>query len=210
VDYAPNALGQPTQVGSYATNVSYAPNGAIAGFSYGNGIVHSLEQNTRGLPDRSQDVDGTTPIHDDSYTYDGNGNVAAISDGVAGFRGDRDMVYDALDRLTDVASPMYGTIGAHYSYDVLDNLTSVTAPSTAADGTHAYCYDAHWRLTNVKAGTCSGGTVIGLGYDVQGNLSNKSGVGYAFDYGNRLRAGGPETYRYDVQGRRVRSSSSAG
>jgi RHS repeat-associated protein len=136
--------------------------------------------------------------------------VAAISDGVAGFRGDRDMVYDALDRLTDVVSPMYGTIGAHYSYDVLDNLTSVTAPSTAADGTHAYCYDAYWRLTNVKAGTCSGGTVIGLGYDVQGNLVNKSGVTYAFDYGNRLRAGGPETYRYDAQGRRVRSNSSAG
>jgi len=41
--------------------------------------------------------------------------VAAISDGVAGNRGTRDMVYDGLDRLTDVtapagiASPMYGT-----------------------------------------------------------------------------------------------------
>ena len=60
------------------------------------------------------------------------------------------MTYDALDRLTDVTSPMYGTTGAHYSYDVLDNLTSVTAPSTANEGTRAYCYDEHWQLTNVK------------------------------------------------------------
>jgi RHS repeat-associated protein len=51
---------------------------------------------------------------------------------------------------------------------------------------------------------------VGLGYDVQGNLANKSGINYTFDYGNRLRAGGPETYRYDVQGRRARSNSSAG
>ncbi len=30
VSYAPNALGQPTQAGSYATGVNYHPNGAIS------------------------------------------------------------------------------------------------------------------------------------------------------------------------------------
>jgi RHS repeat-associated protein len=55
-----------------------------------------------------------------------------------------------------------------------------------------------------------GVSVIGLGYDAQGNLANKNGVFYTFDYGNRLRAGELETYRYDAQGRRIRSSSSAG
>src|SRR5690606_30585227 len=73
------------------------------------------------------------------------------------------------------------------------------------------CYDTANQLTNVMTGGCSGGTsVIGLGYDVQGNLANKNGVTYTFDYGNRLRAGGPETYRYDAHGRRVRPSGSAG
>ena len=38
VSYAPNALGQPTQAGSYATGVQYFPNGAIKQFTYGNGI----------------------------------------------------------------------------------------------------------------------------------------------------------------------------
>jgi hypothetical protein len=32
-------------------------------------------------------------------------------------------------------------------------------------------------------------------YDAQGNLANMNGVFYTFDYGTRMRAGGPETYR---------------
>ncbi len=209
VAYAPNALGQPTQAGTYATGVSYFPNGALKQFTYGNGIVHTLTQNTRGLPDRSRDADGTTSIHDDSYAYDQVGNVLAISDGVAGARGDRDMTYDGLDRLTDATSPMYGASGAHYTYDVLDNVTRIIAPGRD----QAYCYDVSWRLTNVKvSGDCStGSTILGTGFDVQGNLANWNGVAYTFDYGNRLRAiAGLEAYRYDAWGRRTRSSSTAG
>ncbi|HEX6607376.1 MAG TPA: Ig-like domain-containing protein, partial [Chloroflexia bacterium] len=211
VAYAPNALGQPTQAGSYATGVTYYPNGAIEQFTYGNGIVHTLTQNARGLPDRSQDLNGTTSVHDDSYDYDQVGNVLAISDAVSGNRGDRDMVYDDLNRLTSATSPMFGT--ATYTYDVVDNLRHVTVTGGTQPRDQDYCYDAANRLTNIKtadATYCGGATVVGLGYDVQGNLANKSGVTYTFDYGNRMRAGGPETYRYDVQGRRVRSNSSAG
>jgi len=40
--------------------------------------------------------------------------------------------------------------------------------------------------------------IIGLGYDVQGNLSIKNGQSYQFDLGNRLRqATSLERYRYD-------------
>lgn len=35
VGYAPNALGQPTAAGTYAGNVQYHPNGAMADFIYG-------------------------------------------------------------------------------------------------------------------------------------------------------------------------------
>src|SRR5690606_15681559 len=161
------------------------------------------------LPERSRDANGSTAIHDDSVDYDANGNVLAISDGVAGNRGDRDMVYDDLDRLVQATSPMFGT--ATYTYDEVDNLIHVQVTGGSQPRNHDYCYDQYNRLTNVMTGGCSGGTsVIGLGYDVQGNLANKNGVTYTFDYGNRLRAGGPETYRYDAHGRRVRSSSSAG
>ncbi|MBO9828344.1 RHS repeat protein [Xanthomonas sp. A2111] len=207
VDYAPNALGQPTQAGSYATGVSYYPNGAIKQFTYGNGIVHTLTQNKRQLPDTSQDAYGGTAFLSDGYDYDANGNVAGISDGATGRnqRGNRTMTYDGTDRLIKAESPMFGT--ATYSYDVLDNLTHVVAPGRD----HYYCYDANWQLTNVKTGGCGGSTVIGMSYDPQGNLSNKNGQAFVFDYGNRLRqATGKETYRYDGNGRRTLALQSAG
>ena len=207
VNYAPNALGQPTQAGTYATGVMYHPNGGIKEFTYGNGIKHTLTQNARGLPDTSCDFYGTCAagaILNDGYDYDQHGNVAAISDGRTGNRGNRTMTYDGLDRLTQSVSPMFGT--ATYAYDVLDNLTRVKLTGGNQVRDHYYCYDATWRLTNVKTGSCSGATVIGLGYDVQGNLANKSGRTYAFDYGNRLRSnsGSPgSSYAYDGHGRRV-------
>ncbi|WIH07033.1 RHS repeat protein [Xanthomonas translucens pv. graminis] len=207
IDYAPNALGQPTQAGSYATGVSYYPNGAIKQFTYGNGIIHTLTQNARQLPDTSQDAYGGTAFLSDGYDYDANGNVAGISDGATGRnqRGNRTMSYDGLDRLTSAQSPMFGT--ATYAYDVLDNLTHVVARGRD----HYYCYDVYWQLTNVKTGNCSGSTVIGMSYDVQGNLNNKNGQGFVFDYGNRLReATGKETYRYDGYGRRTLAMQSGG
>ena len=206
VEYAPNALGQPTRAGNYATGVVYHPNGAMAQFTYGNGLVHTLTQNARGLPDRSSDVYAGTAVLDDSYDYDTTGNVAAISDGLPGNRGNRDMTYDGLDRLLTTNSLMFGV--ASYAYDVLDNLTHVAVTGGNAPRDHHYCYDGNWHLTNVKTGGCSGTTVLGLGYDEQGNLSNRSGKDYRFDYGNRLResesnSSGGETYRYDAYGRRV-------
>ncbi|MEN5118216.1 hypothetical protein ABE488_12930 [Luteimonas sp. TWI662] len=207
-DYAPNALGQATRSGIYATGVSYFPNGGMRQFVYGNGITHSLSQNARGLPDTSCDFSGgacsANSALNDGYDYDGHGNVVAISDGRAGSRGDRSMAYDALDRLTRVDSPMFGV--AMYSYDVLDNIKSGRVTSGTKLRNHAYVYDGRNRLTNVTNAT-SGGTVIGMGYDPRGNLANRNGVIYDFDHGNRLReVSGAEQYRYDAHNRRVLSS----
>lgn len=202
VDYAPNALGQPTQASSYASAVTYHPSGGMAQFTYGNGIVHTMTRNARGLPERSRDAYGTTSVLDDSYDYDTVGNVAAISDGLVGARGDRTMTYDGLDRLTSVLSPMFGQ--ANYGYDVLDNLRTVKI-GTSRD--HTYVYDGAWRLSNVT-NTVGGATVAGLAYDAQGNLANKNGQLFRFDKGNRLReAANKESYRYDAHGRRVQSIS---
>ena len=62
--------------------------------------------------------------------------MLAISDGVSGARGDRDMSYDDLNRLTQVTgnggpSSMFGTA----TYDAVDNLSHVTvsAGSQARD-----------------------------------------------------------------------------
>jgi RHS repeat-associated protein len=209
-----DALGRPRQVGTFATGISYHPNGAIKQFTYGNGIVHTLTQNVRGLPDSSKDAYGTTAFLNDGYDYDQNGNVAAITDGATSRsqRGNRTMTYDGLDRLTKVVSPMFGPEGANYVYDVLDNLTR-THIGGASKRDYYYCYDAKWQVAFVRKGpVCTGSTpsdaVWALGYDVQGNLSFKDAQTFDFDYGNRLRKIGTGlAYTYDGLGRRVTSKT---
>jgi RHS repeat-associated protein len=72
---------------------------------------------------------------------------------------------------------------------------------------HYYCYNARNQLEFVRSGPdCNGSpAVMALGYDAQGNLAFKNGSTYGFDYGNRLRSAAGQGYRYDAQGRRVRS-----
>ncbi|QQP94770.1 RHS repeat protein [Lysobacter enzymogenes] len=205
VAYDTNGLGQAKRAGSYASEVSYFANGGLARFVYGNGIVHTLTQNARGLAERSRDA-GAATVLDDSYDYDANGNVAAISDGRAGAPGNRSMTYDGLDRLTTTASTMFGA--ASYSYDALDNLRTVKVAGTATvpGRQHVYYYNGANQLELVR--TPDGAGVIGLEYDEQGNLRNKNGKQFRFDYGNRLReAKDAESYLYDGHGRRVLSTS---
>jgi len=199
VDYAPNALGQPTRAGGYALGVSYWPNGGMKQFTYGNGIVHSMTQNARQLPSRV--TDGA--ILDDTYSYDRNGNVSQITDAVTPSYS-RSMMYDNLDRLTQATSTAFGGDGIYrYTYDALDNLRSAKLTGKRQ---HNYWYDASNRLTNIQDN--AGATIGAIGYDVQGNVQNKSGDSFQFDYGNRLRSvTNKEAYWYDAYGRRIRAWS---
>ncbi|MCL6712580.1 hypothetical protein M8R20_36955 [Pseudomonas sp. R2.Fl] len=213
VAYAPNALGQPTQAGTYATGVQYYPNGGMKQFSYGNGIVHTMTQNARQLPARSTDctVASTDCLSankrlDLTYTYDAHGNVVQMQDYQWGWRS-RSMSYDGLDRLTQATGPSFGT--ATYGYNALDNVTTLKVTAGSHDRDHTYHYDASNRLTSVT-NTVGGATVVGLGYDVQGNLANKNGQVFNFDFGNRLRGvNGVASYVYDGHGRRVRDYTTA-
>ena len=201
VDYAPNALGQPTKAGSYASGVSYYPNGGMKQFTYGNGLVHAMTQNARQLP--TQISDGNNVLNN-SYTYDSAGNVTQIVDGLNNSN-TRTMSYDGLDRLSQAASSAFGGDGTlRYTYDALDNMRSAKLTGVKQ---HNYIYDGSNRLSNVT--NDSGGSTIGLSYDTQGNLSNKNGQAFQFDYGNRLRnVPNKESYRYDADGRRVMAASS--
>jgi RHS repeat-associated protein len=205
VDYAPNALGQATKAGTFASNVNYYPNGAIKQFTYGNGIVHTMTQNARQLPARSSETGG---VIDHEYAYDENGNVASIVDHAQGSSYDRSMAYDGLDRLTLAGSASFGGDHWHrFTYDALDNIRSWKLAGVK-DYANYYYDTASNRLTNIQ--DSNGASIVGLGYDVQGNLQNKNGEAYVFDYGNRLRSvTGKETYRYDGYGRRVQSSRTA-
>lgn len=197
VDYAPNALGQPTKAGSYASNVSYYANGAIRQFTYGNGVVHTMTQNQRQLPQTVRSVG----ISGYDYQYDRNGNPTRIDDLVQGANFTRDLQYDINDRLVAAGSPSFGGDHWHrFSYDALDNLRSWKLAGVKDHA--AYVYDANNRLTSIR--NSAGSDTVALSYDVQGNLATKNSQNYDFDYGNRLRdVQGKELYRYDAHGRRV-------
>ncbi|WP_460811861.1 RHS repeat-associated core domain-containing protein [Luteimonas pelagia] len=167
-------------------------------------------QNLRGLAEQVTDAISGNRILDDTLAYDSVGNLLAITDGATGQQqvGNRDLTYDGLDRLTQAYSPMFGAGGlATYTYDVQDNLTGVSIGSR----NHAYHYDDGTnRLTSVKD-VATGSTVAGLAYDAQGNIANKNGRTFDFDYGNRLRSiVGLESYLYDGHGRRAMSTTAAG
>jgi|GEM_PF-665899 len=204
LDLAPNALGQATQAISqhaiYATAASYYPNGALRQFRYGNGLTHGMQQNERQLPARVTNQG----VFDFSFRYDENGNTTNIDDlnqlhGI--YSGSRDMRYDALDRLT--YAHLHWLQIDEFSYDVLDNIRAHMHFNGVTAVTKGYWYDHRNQLTNIRdAGT--GATIAGLAYDAQGNLENKNGQVYSFDFGNRLRsAAGKERYGYDGHGRRV-------
>ncbi len=212
VDFAPNAMGQATgatKAGGepYASGVSYYPNGALAQFTYGNGLVHTMTQNARQLPEFVR----STGVLDYNYHYDANANIGAIFDNVRGVWGHRGMQYDGLDRLTHVGSPTFGGDSHHmyYTYDVLDNLKTWKNPGWTGNlvRDNLYCYDGQNRLQFLRTGAAncsSGSATTAFQYDPRGNISQKNGQVYDFDYGNRLReVMGVERYRYDAHGRRI-------
>jgi RHS repeat-associated protein len=198
IDYDVNALGQPKQAGPFATGVQYYPNGAIKQFTYGNGIVHSMTQNTRQLPARSTDSGG---VLNHEYIYDANGNTQYIYDHVNPAL-HRYMNYDGLDRLISVGSQVFGGDHWHrFTYNVLDYLTSWKLAGVKDYASYYYDPETN-RLTNIL--NSAGASVVGFSYDRQGNLANKNGQDYLFDHGNRLReVSEKEGYHYDGHGRRI-------
>src|SRR5690606_6245433 len=98
---------------------------------------------------------------------------------------------------------------ASYAYDTLDNLTHVQVSGGTQPRNHTYCYNSKNQLDFVRTGSdCSSSpAAIALTYDVQGNVLGKNGASYGFDFGNRQRTGGGQSYRYDADGRRVRSDA---
>jgi len=207
--FAPNALGQPEQVTDFASAATYHPNGALKGYTFGNGIVRTIDLNARGLPWRIFDRVTNGPVHLDlRHTYDANGNVMAITDHTPGGVQGRSMAYDGLDRLTSTSAPlMFGQ--ASYAYDPLDNLREANLDARQ----YRYQYDAAWRLHQIR--TPSNQLVWNLGYDSRGNLTSKGSTGYTFDQANRLTefsatASQSSSYFYDAHGRRAAMATPAG
>ncbi|WP_374437623.1 BPSL0067 family protein [Inhella sp.] len=189
VAYAPNALGEPTQVGGYASGVAFHPNGQLGNYTTGSGIAFSATQNARGLPLRWSHAG----VVNDEYSYDGNGNVSRIADLQEAGATTRVLGYDGLDRLK-TASGIWGS--GSFTYDGLDNLRSASLGSKSISTT----LDAQLRIGSITVN----GSAQTIGYDAYGSVRSKGSQTYGFDLGNRMTAAtGKASYLYDGHGRRV-------
>ncbi|MEY2159389.1 MULTISPECIES: hypothetical protein [unclassified Rhodanobacter] len=202
VNYAPDARGRPTQVGGYASQIGYFPNGAVASFTYGSGAGYVAEQSARLLfSNFSYGIGGTLNLSED-VVYDSNGNITNVNDLTSGQRS-KQFQYDGLNRLTNAVAPaLWGT--ESYTYDPLNNLRT----RLSAGQTSVYNYDATNRLLNI---TRAGSTVNSFGYDNRGNLINKNGASLVFDQKDQLsQITGLDSYLYDANGRRVQKTPANG
>jgi RHS repeat-associated protein len=210
VVYSPDGLGRTTEVRSaagvtYARDISYHASGAISGFTYGNDVIHTLQQNRRQLPARSIDQKGITKILDDSMFFDENGNVSDIIDGAQAGKTSRGMGYDGLDRLTMVVSDKQWGV-ANYAYDALDNIRV----NDLGARKFRYEYDGvSNRLSRILSP--QGAQLHDFAYDSRGNTTRKNTQAYVFDRANRMgQVTGLQSYRYDTLGRRVQTTDADG
>ena len=202
VNYAPDALGRPTQAGSFASNVSYYPDGDVEHFTFGNGADYLVQKNTRQLLSNFSYAKGSTLNLSEDFVYDPNGNITNIND-LAGGPRTKSFGYDALNRLTSAqAAGLWGT--ETYSYDPLNNIRS-----RVSDGqTYSYNYDATNRLASITNGSA---TAFSFGYDNRGNVTTKNTTSLVFDQKNQLtQIPGLDSYAYDASGRRVLKTPTSG
>jgi YD repeat-containing protein len=198
VDFAPNALSQPTKAGSYATNVSYHANGQIKQFTYGNGIVRNVALDSTGRIDLMTDSKGGVLKNSLDPSYDYNDNLAGLIDGVDAANNISNLSYDGLDRLAS-ADGRWGK--GSYSYDGLGNITSRSISGAAIN----YSYDNLNRLSKL-----SGAYGYSYQYDSRGNVTHNGRYGLTFNRANQVSEAKGIPYVYDGHNRRVKQTKPEG
>jgi RHS repeat-associated protein len=210
VGLSPDAFGRPGGAGSFATSASYFPNDALQGFTYGNGIVHSLTQYTNGRPHVAQDA-GVLNV---TYGYDYKGNPTSIADSLNASNS-RTLTYDGADRLKTATGP-WGT--ATLTYDALDNLTGDTATGFSAtlDANNrlaAATWDSRGRMMQKGSGANAVQTTFNAANLLTAIAQGSNHWSYSYDalgYRATAAGGGANTVSvYDRTGRLVYEAATA-
>jgi RHS repeat-associated protein len=146
-------------------NVQMNARGQITRKEFGNGVVTTYtydEAGTLRLTRATSVTAAGQTVQDYSYSYDKNGNVTGVSDGV---RADQSATYDydSLDQLTNFFN-FAGNVVERYDYDPIGNLTQKGAliqsygaggrpHALAASGVIPYGYDPNGNVTTIGSGT---------------------------------------------------------
>lgn len=209
-DYVHDSLGRTSEIGLtlpgktrqvLVTNITYAPFGPAASWTYGNGrhLLRELDKDYR--PKRVHDpAPGGLSI---ALEYDADGRIVELKDGTES-RKLAQYGYDAMGRLTHTKDGVTGTPIETYSYDATGNRISMT--TSAGTATYTYPADSH-HLTEVNGQARS--------YDATGNTLSIGSRRYAHGDSNRMEdvtQGGVvlESYTYNHRGQRILRRPSSG
>lgn len=196
--FSPNALGQPTQIGSYVTSVLYEPNGGVKQIVYGNGRTTTMTQTDRLFP---KTIVTSKPGSNNSvnltYRYDSAGNTDKITDSLNSLN-TLHLCYDGLNRLIGSRNGACSVSNPEITYDVNGNLLSKDIGSKDL----AYSYDASNRLDTVAN---AGQTLRDYAYDAYGNVSQDGTSSFVYDDSGQLVSSTSPSiqYEYDGNNRRV-------
>lgn len=175
VDYAPDALGRPSKVGAFVTNLAYFPNGLVSSMTYANGRQQTTTQDTRLRP-KDFTVPGVSQL---TYDYFYNGNVKSITDSLQPSN-NKTFGYDGVNRLISATGP-WGS--GNITYSAFGNIMS---KSIGGADVQNYVYDG----TNKLASATVNGTSRSFGYDGSGNVTSDGQFNYSYDGANNLRTMG--------------------
>ena len=199
ISFSPNALGQPTQVSSYISNVTYHPNGEPKQFTYGNGFVHNTTQYANGKPKDFYDQRSNVKALDNYLEFDANGNLEYLRDDQNSLY-NLDLGYDELDRLSLVNDSYLGS--GQVSYDEMNNITYLKM------GNHTITYS--YNGTTKRLDTTTGTYAKSFNYDARGNVTNNGNSSFGYNLAQQITSstssGMTTQYVYDGNNRRVKKS----
>lgn len=198
IAYAPNAFGQPTRVGNYATSATYHPNGQIASYVLGNGLSYSQGLDNLQRLNLQSTLRGGTAIQRLAYGYTNADDLISIDDQVDN-TDDATLSYDNLHRLTG-ANGLWGSYT--YSYDPINNLRS-----RAGTNPLSYGYDAAKNRLN----SISGAANRSYGYDARGQITSDGSRSFVWNAADQIASiPGVATYSYDGNGKRIKTVKASG
>lgn len=202
VAYDPNVFGEPTRVGTYATNIEYHPSKQLASYVLGNGLryTQSLDSRQRPALEDIRPLSGPS-VQKLSYSYSDGGDLLTIGDLVDG-SDSATMSYDGLHRLK-TAGGLWGNYG--YEYDPINNLRQ----RTGGAGTLTYAYNAsNNRVASITRGTT---TLRSFSYHATGRTLSDGARTYSWNELDQITAiTGTANYAYDGNGRRIKTIKATG
>jgi len=196
ITLSPNALGQETKVGSFASDISYSPTGQVTKMTLGNGVVKQLTLDIHQRPMSIRDSFGSQSVLNYDITYDDNNNVLSQTDNVTTANSISGLSYDGLDRLIS-ARGKWGD--AHFEYDDLGNITKKTLGNSSL----------HYNYENNRLTSTSGRQAKLFSYDSRGNVTNNGTHVFNFNRLNQVSSIDAIDYLYDGHDRRVKISKAS-